>query len=319
MATLTANINSAVGEFDVSGDVSAAVPGTEYRIDDEVITLRSFKREPLPWSPRNRGKWIVSRGMSGTTPATHLAAAEIVAVEEAVTTSETLAPPEPFAGEGGGSIAATDKQIVFMDGSTASGSADLTLDAAGGNATLGLASAANGAASITAIGVGAQMTLTGHDGDASHVGGELILESGSSGGQNGGQITIQAGSDGAGGDGGAVNITSGGAAAGTSGDIDIRGGNGAEAGTILIKGGTASDGDGGGITIEAGSAVGGNDGWVAMQSAGVEHSVYLDSDGIILSGKTGFFGHAAVVRPTGVAVDAAAIHAALVNLGLITA
>lgn len=37
------------------------------------------------------------------------------------------------------------------------------------------------------------------------------------------------------------------------------------------------------------------------------------------TGTVGFFGHAPVAQPTGVAVDAAGLHAALVTLGLITA
>lgn len=40
---------------------------------------------------------------------------------------------------------------------------------------------------------------------------------------------------------------------------------------------------------------------------------------VMNDGSIGFFGHAPVARPTGVAVTAAAIHAALVSLGLITA
>lgn len=46
----------------------------------------------------------------------------------------------------------------------------------------------------------------------------------------------------------------------------------------------------------------------------------LDADGVQLAGeKHGFFGNSPVVQPTGVAVSAAGIHAALVALGLITA
>ncbi len=46
----------------------------------------------------------------------------------------------------------------------------------------------------------------------------------------------------------------------------------------------------------------------------------LISDGIAMSGsKMGFYGTAAITKPTGVTVDAAGIHAALVSLGLIAA
>lgn len=103
MATLTANLSSTALDFTVTGSTALAATGTQYRIDDEVITLRAFVREPEPWSPRNRNRWNVSRGQAGTTAATHLAGATIVGIEKAVTTGTTLVEPEPFAGASAGS------------------------------------------------------------------------------------------------------------------------------------------------------------------------------------------------------------------------
>ncbi len=67
----------------------------------------------------------------------------------------------------------------------------------------------------------------------------------------------------------------------------------------------------------------------AVQVASVASNVLLDAGNNIViqavgsiactSDKMGFFATPAVVRPTGVGVNAAAIHAALVSLGLITA
>jgi hypothetical protein len=108
MATLTTGISASTVEFSVTGDVSAAETGESYRIDDEVIILREFVRtKAVRRGPRNPNRWSVSRGQAGTTAASHLTGAEIVAVEEAVTTSETLVPPDPFAGEGGAAVEQT--------------------------------------------------------------------------------------------------------------------------------------------------------------------------------------------------------------------
>lgn len=115
MATLTANISSSTLEFSVSGTVTLARTGQQYRIDNEVITLREFVRtKAVRRGPRNPNRWAVSRGQAGTTAASHTAGATIYAVEEAVAVSTTLAEPLPFAGAPGAANAA-----AFVEPTTA--------------------------------------------------------------------------------------------------------------------------------------------------------------------------------------------------------
>ena len=73
-----------------------------------------------------------------------------------------------------------------------------------------------------------------------------------------------------------------------------------------------NDGDGGALVNLNPTSVGGALAISGYNSAGNRITVTND-------GKLGFFAAPAVVQPTGVAVTAEAIHAALVNLGLITA
>ena len=195
---------------------------------------------------------------------------------------------EGLAPEGGGAIAATDGQIVFMDGTDAVGSDDFTFDPGGGNPILGLAATENATADIKTLGLGAQLQIHAADGDADHVGGEVVLQAGDSNGQSGGALSITSGSDLGGGDGGPLTIYSGRAPQGTSGDIEIRagqadgGGPSTDGGRVLIQAGLADDGDGGGVTLQAGGSVSGTPGWVSMSSAGMQ--VYVDSTGIYLYG-----------------------------------
>lgn len=102
MATLTSNVSATARLFLISGDASAARLGKPYRVDDEVVTLRSFQRLDAKGHPSHVGipnpnRWIVTRGDAGTHRATHSGGAEVVGVEEAVLTGVTLAQPDPFA------------------------------------------------------------------------------------------------------------------------------------------------------------------------------------------------------------------------------
>jgi hypothetical protein len=164
----------------------------------------------------------------------------------------------------------------------------------------------NGSATVRSSGVGCQVFFNAADGDATHVGGELSLNSGASNGQSGGQINIVAGDDDGGGDGGNVVISSGNAtdvgSGGESGDIEIRCGGGGssdgDGGRVLITGGGSTDGDGGGVQISGGSSVNGTPGWVAMNSPDVNSGLYADNDGVSISGKLAFYGGTPVVKPT---------------------
>lgn len=138
-------------------------------------------------------------------------------------------------------------------------------------------------------------------GHASLVAGETSAPAGS-----GGNALLVAGQANNGGQGGHVSIVSG------------NGGN--DAGRIEIRSGNASAGSGGDITVEVGTGAGGA-GEIALGQgdqgkAGVRLSVTNDGSKDPL---VGFFDHAPAAKPTGVTVDAAGIHAALVSLGLISA
>jgi hypothetical protein len=231
------------------------------------------------------------------------------------TGSGATAWSDPAAGGGGGgsTIAATDTQIVFMDGTDAVGSANLTFVEAGGDVTLGLAAGENDHATISTLGVGAEISIQAADGDATHVGGELTLVSGNSGGQNGGQVNIFAGADTDGGDGGAVIVSSGNAPSGKAGDIDLRvgsQGDSAEGGSINIVAGTGQTDDGGSVIIQAGPNVtGGSHGSVQLYDGSSNNGLELNANGLI------YFGAAPEVPATPTAQD---IVDALVAIGFIT-
>jgi hypothetical protein len=206
---------------------------------------------------------------------------------------------------GSGGTLETPTAIAFADtDGTIIGSEQLEWDDAA--SILKLGDAANGSVAIQAVGAGVQVAIAAADGDATHVGGELSLNSGASNGQSGGQINIVAGDDDGGGDGGNVVISSGNAtdvgSGGESGDIEIRCGGGGssdgDGGRVLITGGGSTDGDGGGVQITGGSSVNGTPGWVAMNSPDVNSGLYADNDGVSISGKLAFYGGTPVVKPT---------------------
>jgi hypothetical protein len=221
-------------------------------------------------------------------------------------------------GGGGGTPAGSNTQIQYNNANAFGASADLTFTT-GGVTTLGLAAAAAGSAIITTIGRSAEMLVRAADGDATHAGGGATLRAGGSTGANGGDVTIRAGNDTAAGDGGSIDIRSGTSVGADGGSIRIEANEGAVAGgaggDVTVAGGSGT-GSGGDVIIQGGST----NGSVQVYSGDSNQYIQLDNAGLQIGAtKLGFFQGAAVVQPTGVAVTAAAIHAALVSLGLITA
>lgn len=181
----------------------------------------------------------------------------------------------------------------------------------GGSALLigGRASALDGDGSVnwggTVVAVGGS---PGGAGGVNLIGGQGILT-----GTAGGQITIVGGT-GTNGDGGPVNIDGGTSLGFDAGDVTVRGGlsqNG-DGGTVIIEGGGTVSGDGGHVQLRAGNSIG-TDGSVFLSRADGLPLVEVNSTGL------GFYSTAPIAKPTGVPVDAAGIHAALVALGLIGA
>jgi len=164
---------------------------------------------------------------------------------------------------------------------------------------------------------GGFLNLRGGDSGGSGAGGEINLDSG---------IAGSSGSDGNSGDvnvrtanastntSGSININTGIGGSGISGTVDIRSG-GANTGTsgniALATGGTVTTGTSGSITLATGTSPSGTVGSIDLNPAGVT-TISVNGTGI------GFFGTAPVAQPTAVPVSIAAVHAALVSLGLIT-
>jgi hypothetical protein len=199
MATLTGNINASVESIRVTGG-SAATEGREYRIDDEVVVLRSFARYPLGWSPRDKTRWIVSRGAQGSISTSHSSGATIYATNEAVTTGTTLTPPDPFP-TGGGGVA--DLEAVLAAGNT---TGENPIETPSGTITP----------------LDGLLNIIGGEGDVS---GDTVVVGGGNGGDAGGAASLTGGTDvaqyGSGSRvsaGGSLNDGSGGSVSITTGD-----------------------------------------------------------------------------------------------------
>lgn len=156
-------------------------------------------------------------------------------------------------------------------------------------------------------------------------GGDASFAAGNSSAGDSGVVTISAGSATGAGLGGDILLLAGGSGTGAGGIIDLNGGDGGTSGGYIsiTAGGVSSSyaGNGGDITIESGVALGsGSNGSITISLAGISAIVIQPANATTTSPvKIGFFGATPVVKPTGVAVTAAAIHAALVSLGLIAA
>jgi hypothetical protein len=141
---------------------------------------------------------------------------------------------------------------------------------------------------------------------------------------DGGYLGLSAGSTTGAGLGGSVFVYAGGGDGG-GGIVEIIAGDGnAGGGGIDITAGGVSAsgaGAGGNITITSGLASGsGSNGSIEISLAGIVAIAIQPANATSTAPvKIGFFGATPIVKPTGVAVTAADIHTALVNLGLIAA
>ena len=165
-----------------------------------------------------------------------------------------------------------------------------------------------GAGSTT--GDGGYAGLAGGSAPGSGLGGGLFLRAGDSLSGTAGNVELYAG---------------GSSGAGGGGPIDIIAGDGGTSGGYIniAAGGVSASyaGNGGDITITSGLADGaGTNGSIEISLAGIVAIAISPANATATSPvKIGFFGATPVVKPTGVAVTAAAIHGALVSLGLISA
>jgi hypothetical protein len=242
-----------------------------------------------------------------------------------------------FGGGGAGGGVTNDAPVnaipVTADGDGNLGDSKIASDG-GSNPVIGLQTGEDGNVQVHVVGVGGQLLIEAASGDATHVGGELALQSGASAGQNGGDIQITAGSDSGEGDGGNISINSGGASdgadnGGNSGEIAIRaGGTGtadSHGGQIIIRGGFGRTG-GGSIQIQGGArTVSGSHGTVQVYSADssqgfeVNNTAVNINDKLAVAGNVGFYGTSPVARPNiDMTPTAQEIVDALVLLGLVT-
>lgn len=159
-------------------------------------------------------------------------------------------------------------------------------------------------------GAGGAVAIAGGVGGNDAVGGKASVTGGAAGGGNraGGVAELKSGAGSGTAAGGVVNLIGGvgGLTSGTGGRVAIGGG---------VGGGP--NGSGGNVIAAPGLATGaGTNG--KMQLFDADFTNVLIEIGSTLN-TLGFFGAAPTAKPTGVAVDAAGIHAALVTLGLIAA
>lgn len=149
----------------------------------------------------------------------------------------------------------------------------------------------NGLVTISAAGLGAQIALRAAAGDATHVGGEVTINSGISDGNDGGDMTLTTGGDIGEGDSGSLILQTGQASngedgGGDSGDITLRVGLGATAdsvgGSINLTAGGGRTG-GGSVIINAGPrTVSGSHGTVQIYSADSNSSIDLSNTALTL-------------------------------------
>lgn len=160
-----------------------------------------------------------------------------------------------------------------------------------GSSEIDLTSDLVGHGSITASGIGAEIQIRAGDGDEVQTGGEIVIQSGGSDGNNGGDLTIQAGSDSAEGDGGNVTVRSGHTADGAGGELTLRAGNGligGDGGQVLLQGGNAlADGAGGDVLVQGGGSASGSDGSATLMEGGGNHYVEVGPTGIFTSNRLG--------------------------------
>jgi len=103
MATLTSDITADQTVIGVTGS-SRTTGHYRFRIDDELMDLQGFPKYELRGGYRQHGvdhsRWIVTRGVGGSTAATHSAGDTLKGVTSALVSSESETPPAPWAGAG---------------------------------------------------------------------------------------------------------------------------------------------------------------------------------------------------------------------------
>lgn len=103
--TLTTTINASVEELAITGTVSASIlAGYRFRFSgsDEIMELVGFHRIPAvrTW-PVDRNRWLIHRGLLGTTPTTHTNGATVQAVVDEFVASTDETAPDPVSAGGG--------------------------------------------------------------------------------------------------------------------------------------------------------------------------------------------------------------------------
>lgn len=104
--TLTTTINASVEELTITGTVSASiVAGYRFRLSssDEIMEIVGFRRIPnvRTW-PVDRNRWLIHRGLLGTTATSHTNGATVQAVVDEFVASEDETAPDPVSDGGGG-------------------------------------------------------------------------------------------------------------------------------------------------------------------------------------------------------------------------
>lgn len=147
--TLTANIGADDTLIRVTGTVPDDLDsGSSFRIGDELMTFQRFEPKrttignltvEIPFAKvPSRNVWLVSRGQSGSTKASHTAGASLVGAAGAWVSSSSPTPPDPFADSGGGGVTVTGSQGGGPFTATAVKLAGVATDLGGGTAGQGL-------------------------------------------------------------------------------------------------------------------------------------------------------------------------------------
>lgn len=104
--TLTTTINASIEELTITGTVPASIlAGYRFRFSgsDEIMELVGFHRIPAvrTW-PVDPNRWLIHRGLLGTTATSHTNGATVQAVVDEFVASTDETAPGPVS-EGGGS------------------------------------------------------------------------------------------------------------------------------------------------------------------------------------------------------------------------
>lgn len=145
----------------------------------------------------------------------------------------------------------------------------------------------NATVQILVAGLGSQLHIKAADGDATHVGGEVVLGAGAGDGENnGGDFTASTGAAAGEGDSGSMTLQTGAATdgadgGGSTGSINIRPGSGTTAdsqgGSVNISGGNGRTGGGSVIVNAGGRTVSGSWGTVQLFAGEFSNSIELSN------------------------------------------